>query len=431
MGKLSAFAVLLLVTSCLQAAVPAPPLQVLSGVWRADFNADASRVIVQHREGMLGIWDTVTGDPVPGDLGNLTIRGTYVTDAKAGRALVGLEGGGSRVFDLTTGAALSPMLEVSFEGSWNPPAGFSPDGTRVQVFEKAGRLVVLEVASGKKIAELDLPAGTEEREVSPSVAFSEDGNTALVLDGTGTLRRYHARTWQAEGEPMPHPDRDAYYVGFALSPDARHAVTFDSPGENGPMGSLQLWDLTTSRPLGEPLREQNGLSGRFLGNDRFLVTPGRGATRVVQVPSLETAIMLPRHDDVEASKATPTADGSHLISWGYNATVRSTDARTGKHAAIFSNRSQIQTVLTAPGSVWLAMDNTAFFREHHYDYYVVRLDPAEMRPKATLRLTGYLHRTILSPDATRLMVHEGGTHKERIRIFDAKTLKELPSTAAR
>jgi hypothetical protein len=74
------------------------------------------------------------------------------------------------------------------------------------------------------------------------------------------------------------------------------------------------------------------------------------------------------------------------------------------------------------------LDNTAFPLERRYDSYVVRLDLASMRPAARVRFSGYLHRQILSPQATRLMIHEGITDGERIRLFDAKTLKELPAS---
>lgn len=424
------FAAFALACAVHSAAEPAPDLRDLDGVWRADFNPDGSRLIVQLRDGRLGIWDGNDGTPVPGDLGTLTTRGTYVIDGAARRALVGLEGGGSRVFDLATGAALSPRLEISFEGSWNPPAGFSPDGSQVHVFEKEGACSILDVATGNKLATLSLPAVRKEREVTPLMKFGPDGGTAVVLDATGSLHRYDTNTWKATGTPLSHPDRDAYHVGFALAPDARHAVTFDSPGENGPDGTLQLWDLTTSQPIGQPLRAKNGLSARFIDNGRLLITPGRGETRVVKVPSLEPDFVLPRHDDVEASNAVITEESGHVLSWGYDGSVRRTDANTGKHSGAFTSRARVKEVFAASGGVWLTMDNTAFFLEKHYDYYVVRLDPAKMRPSATLRLTGFLHRAILSPDATRLMIHEGGTAKERIRLFDAGTLRELPCTAA-
>ena len=297
--------------------------------------------------------------------------------------------------------------------------------------EKNGAWTILEVATGKRVATLDLPPGAEDREVTPAVQFSKDGGAAFILDGAGTLHRYDTHTWKEEGSPLPHPDREAYHIGFEVSPDARHAVTFDSPGENGPMSTLQLWDLTTSRPLGEPLRGKNGLSASFLDPNRLLVTPGRGETRVVKVPSLETDLGLPRHDDVEASRAVISADGSYIFTWGYNSQVISTDTRTGKYAGMFSNRARVEGVLTAPGSVWVSLDNTAFLLERHYDFYIARLDPVKMQPTATLRLMNYLHRTILSPDASRLMIHEGSTDGERIRLFDAKTLTELPATAPR
>jgi hypothetical protein len=60
---------------------------------------------------------------------------------------------------------------------------------------------------------------------------------------------------------MTHPNRDGYWFAFDLSRDGKYAITSDGPGENGPEGYLQLWDLQKEEPIGEALKAQNGLSG--------------------------------------------------------------------------------------------------------------------------------------------------------------------------
>ncbi|WP_193210712.1 WD40 repeat domain-containing protein [Luteolibacter marinus] len=413
-------------------AAAAPELGELQGVWKASFNNDTSRIIVQMRDGNLGLWDSDSGEAISGELGSLTAKGQYVVDSGARRVLIGFEDGKSRVFDFKNGQPLSPPLDASFMEHRAPAAVFTPDGSRVAIMDKGGSCRIFEVATGKRVADIPLPAGSEEREIEPRILFTPDGKTTLLLDPTGTLHKLDAE-WKRSGSPMVHPNKSAYHIAASVSDDGRHAVTFDSPGENGPDGELQLWDLATCRPLGDPVSDQNGISGQFLaGNDRLLIAPGRGETRVVKIPSLELEFKLPRHDNVEASRALVTADGSKVFSFGYDPNVRLTDLGTGKHAGIFSSRARIESILTGPdaSTAWLVYDNTAFLLEGHHDGYVIRLDLKTMRPAASLRLTDYLHRTILSPDGTRLMTHTGGSDRERVRVFDAVSLKELSVTSA-
>ncbi|MEK6196148.1 MAG: WD40 repeat domain-containing protein [Deltaproteobacteria bacterium] len=269
---------------------------------------------------------------------------------------------------------------------------------------------------------------SEDREVNSNPTFSKDGEWAFVLDSTASLHRYNTRTWKESAPPMRHPNREKFHsCGFAISDDARYAVTFDAPGENGPDGQLQLWNVTTSQPINAPLSAQNGLSARFMnGGRRLLITPGRGNTRVVKLPSLETDFVLPRHDDVEASRALITTDGRSILTWGYDSRLILTDAVTGKNQGSSHNRARIQSAHTGPDPdfVWLTYDNTAFLLKGHYDCYVVRMDLKTMKPTAIVRVTDYLHRTILSRDGTRLMIHKGKTDHEVIRIFNAETLTD-------
>ena len=424
----SRFIVPLVLVSTLTIATAAPKLDQLKGVWRSDFNADASRVIVQMRDGGIGLWNATDGSPVAGNLGNLTTKGTYVIDSAARQVLVGAETGGSRVYDLTTGQALSPPMDMALVNQEGPvPAAFTPDGSQVMMITKGGAWRVHDVKSGNLVASVTLPPDSEDREIDPGPAFSKDGKSAFILDANATLHRYDTQTWKESGTPMQHPNQDAYSCGFALSDDGCHAVTFDGPGENGPSGSLQLWDLAQGGPIGAPLVAKNGMSGRFMdAGKRLLVSPGRGDVRVVKVPSMETDFVLPRHDDVEASRALVTTDGRKILTWGYNSMVHLTDSSTGKIAGVFSNRAQVRSVHVGPDSdsAWLVFDNSAFVLQGRYDYYVVRMDLGTMKPAAMIRFTAFLHRVIFSKDGSRIMVHKGTTDHEVIRLFDAKTFAE-------
>ena len=324
-------------------------------------------------------------------------------------------------------------MNISIKHENEPPAVFfSPDGSQVILFDDAGNCRIFEIKSGLEVIKVSLPQREVEREIRPGAAFSKDGKTVLIFDASATLHRYDVATWKESGQPMPHPDRNAYFCSFSISDDALHAVTFDAPGENGPEGSLQLWDVLKSRPLGEPMHAKNGMSGRFIdGGKRLLITPGRGDTRVVKIPSLETDIPLPRHDNVDASCAIVTADEKGILTYGYDSFVILTDASSGKLVKRYSNRAHVRNVITGQDAnvAWLVYDNSAFFNTGYDDYYIVRFDLGMMKPAATLRINGFINRSILSLDGTRLMIHVGKTDHERIRLFEAKSLKELPVTA--
>jgi WD40 repeat protein len=429
---------LLLSATSLSLAAPEVPKKIteLEGVWLANFNQNATRVIVQMRSGTLGLWDTEAGTPIPGDLGIHTTKGNYVVNDAANLAIILPLEGKPHAIDLSTGKSASPKFDATANKNHNGQSRvyFTPDSSSVIFFDDTNAARIFERSSGKLVSTLqptkNLP--DEANAPSPEIIFSEDGHTALILGENGILHRYDSRTWKKKGPSMPHPDRGADHYGFAASEDALHAVTFDSPGENGPSGQMQLWDIATSSAIGKPISARNGLSGHFFADGkRLLITPSRGETRVVSIPTLQTVATLPRHDDVEASRALLTNDESKVLTWGYDSRVTLTDASTGKHIGIYPGRARVKNVISGPepNTAIIIYDNTAFSLQGHYDYYVVKIGLEKMRPLRTLRIQKYLHRSILSPDGTRLMIHEGKTDKERIRLFDASTLVELPTTA--
>lgn len=134
---------------------------------------------------------------------------------------------------------------------------------------------------------------------------------------------------------------------------------------------------------------------------------------------------------MEASFARLTHDEQQIITWGSDSRTCLLEPATGKHRGIHSSTARLKRVLTSPypNQAFFLYDNTAFRR--HYDQYVVAMDLEKMRPVTSIRILDYIHNTILSPDGSGLMILEGKTDKERIRFFEARLLRELPSTARR
>src|SRR4051812_24977280 len=98
----------------------------LSGVANADFNHDASRVITRLRNDEIGIWDVEHGTRVVGELGPQSRSKRYELSTDQRFVLIGFEKG-SRVFDMTTAAPISPMLGAHVRDQIRVAAVFSPD----------------------------------------------------------------------------------------------------------------------------------------------------------------------------------------------------------------------------------------------------------------------------------------------------------------
>ena len=407
------------------AAAGAERLADLTGVFEAAFNHDGSRVLVRTREGALGLWNVATGAPVPGDLGTKAESDVWVWSADARRVLVGFKAGGARVFAADTGAALSPVFDVSLRDKTR--AAFSPDGQRVVLLDAAAA-VVLEVESGERLARipLALPEVDDEPPSTPAVRFTADGAQCLLMDRAGSVARYDARTWKPAGPKLRHPAApQAYNYGFALSADGRWVTTFDGPGENGPKGHLQIW-AAKGQALGKPLSAVNGMEGRFLGaTDRLLIRPGRGAGRVRALPGLK-GYAIRQHDEIEGPSVAASRDGKWLLSWGSDRSLFMLDAATGAMPGSHSSGVAIAQVLTDASGGYVLFDNTAFLQQNHHDFYVVKMDFADLTITHSRRFTEAVQRMDLAPDGGRLLIQLGPSERERLIFLNTHDLAPFP-----
>jgi len=403
------------------------PFAGLRGVTHAEFSPDGNRIVVVTRQPAIGIWDVASGKPVAGDLQPETAIGQHLFSADHRAVLVGFPDGGSRVFDTTTGKALTPRLDATLLEGESPRAAFSPDGKRVIILE-AEFASVFQIPGGQR--EAKLPAKTsgsdEEPDMNATAAFTSDGAQCLLLTGT-SVTRYDTATWKPIGKPLRHPAAEsAYHIGFALSPDNRWMVTFDDPGENGPKGHLQAWDLAKAKALGKPFVAVNGLEGCFSApGNRLLILPGRGEASVRELPSLKALATIKQHDEVEGPNATTTPDRKWLISWGSDRDLHLIEPATGKVVDRFAAGATISKVLPLPDStgVLVVCDNSTFLVHDHHDHYVLRFTFPEMRPTHTVRIVKFLAGVNLSPDGRSLALIAGKTDHEQLLLYSASTLQ--------
>jgi WD40 repeat protein len=410
----------------MEAAEPAR-LSELRGVWQAHFNHDASRLVIRTRGGEVGLWDAKKGTRINGDAAVKKPSNTYVMRPDLRKFLVGFKDGPARVFDASSGSAVSPVLDLSLREDGNPQAVFSPDGATILFFgEKESS--VLDVKTGKRIATISIPFELEERSDSTAAAlFASGGGKCFVMDAQGVVTAYETRSWTALGQPMKHPAAEsAYEFGFEVSNDAKWIVTFDGPGENGPKGQLQAWDVLANKPLGEPLSAVNGMSGRFLaGQDRVLVQSGRGDATVRELPSMAVAYSIKMHDELDGPKVEVFPNGKWLIAWGPDKKVDLIDAVSGSILKTHSSPVSVGGSMIAPDSslCYLEVDNSVFLGETHWDYYLQRFSVPDWNSTGSIRVANFLARRSLSSDGRWIIIVQGESDHERIAIYDAASMK--------
>ena len=85
----------------------------LREVSQANFNQDASRVVLRTGSGEVALWDTKKGTPITGDPALKKTAEAYVMSPDGRKVLVGFKDGHSRIFDATSGGTVSPVLDLS------------------------------------------------------------------------------------------------------------------------------------------------------------------------------------------------------------------------------------------------------------------------------------------------------------------------------
>ncbi|HMG04226.1 MAG TPA: WD40 repeat domain-containing protein [Chthoniobacterales bacterium] len=422
-------ACLFLASLTVKAAQPGR-LSDVRGVFQAHFNQDASRVLARTLTGQFGIWETKKGIPIAVDAALKKPVEGYVMSADGRRVLVGFKDGHARIFDTSTGAALSPVLDLALRESDNPQAIFSPDGSTL-IFFGEKETSVLDVKTGKKVASMAFPFEvTEGSGSTASAIFTKDGAKCFISDSGATVTCYETKKWTALGNPMSHPAAEkAYTYGFDASSDGKWVVTFDDPGENGPKGNLQVWDASTSKPLGPPLVGENGMSGRFLPDqNRVLVGPGRGEATVRDLPSMAVSYEIKKHDELDGPKVEVFQNGKWVLAWGPDKKFDLIDAATGKIVSSCSVPAQVMRVNLAPDSSafylgWDA-DNPPSGADQHSSA-LNRFSTPDLKAAGSINIPDYLSGQSLSPDGRCILILQGADDEERIAIFETATMKPL------
>jgi len=226
----------------------------------ARFSADGTRIVIVGSGRTAQVWDAATGKPV----GDALLHEEKVNFAQFNpdgtRIVTACDDGTVTVWDAATG---KPVGEALRHAGRVRKAEFSPDGRQIVTVRNDGNgqtLSVWDVASGKTIGQ-EFKQGQLLRD---SVWFSPDG-TRLVTILEGGDGKQSVQVWEvASGKVLLHIPTARTAV---FSPDGKRLVTAVEK-------TIQVWDVTSGKPLGDALDDDDWVSNLNFSSDGTRIVTG-------------------------------------------------------------------------------------------------------------------------------------------------------------
>ena len=310
----------------------APPLEHQGDVVSAMFSLDGTRVVTASADGMVRIWNVVTGRQLMGLEHRGEVRNTELSrdgarivtvsaDKKAhlwntatGQELAVLEHGGSRQGDDPRRGNLPSDRREGVRS-----AVFSPDGKYILTAGDDGTARLWDAATGKPFARWLLHRGSVQ-----SAAFNLDGTRIVTVSDDKTARVWGAAT----GHPLsPLLEHHSAVWAAAFSPDSRKVVTVSAET------TAHVWDAGTGRHLAMLAHQGIVVSAVFSPDGSRVVTASDDKTARVWDATTGAPLAPPLEHQGKVRSAAFSPDGARIVTASADQTARVWDARTGKSLA--------------------------------------------------------------------------------------------------
>jgi WD40 repeat protein len=319
------------------------------------FSPDGARFVTASTDGTSRIWQTGSGALLAtlngGD--KLVDAATFSPD---GQRVVAA---GDRVRLFTTAGAL--VWRTAIPHAWR--VWYCPDGKRILVGTHAGRLAVLDAATGALVAD-----AKEHQDRIESVAFTPDGarfavagwDSVVTIWDAATIKVIHRLTdhehavtsiaWSVDGHYLASADMDGVIelrrgdtgerIRFIRLPAATHAphLWFDRDGQTllvtAQDGSVRRIHLASGVVLDEFDSRAFGklMAGAFSFDGRTMVTTGVAGQITVWDLGVGNTVRVfahPVEERAEICYSELTRDRQRLVTASEDGAVRIWDAATG------------------------------------------------------------------------------------------------------
>lgn len=211
----------------------------------------------------------------------------------------------------------------------------SPDMKNVAIGLLSGELSVWDLEERTRIT-----SNMRHATLVHTIEFSRDGERLLSGGGDG-----EACIWNwSKGERIGEPLRlDGKVIGAHFSPDERQIITVRQVTKQQPAGGhyceVAFWDTRSRTVVGEPIRlDGYGMAAFSMDGSRVLTfdhsgpptnPPANGVAQILDARGgLASIAKLPH--DAGILDASFSADGSRVLTGGYDRVARLWDATTGK-----------------------------------------------------------------------------------------------------
>jgi len=342
------------------------------GVTNIRFTPDGTRLVTGSGDKTARLWDAITGKQLA------VLRNNDRTDglrlSSDGSKLATVSGKNVRLWDLATAKQIA-LLEgpsryagaISFspDGSklasgshdktvrlWDVATGrqlavfeghdgligFGPDGTRLVTYG-ANTLRILEVASGKELAVLKVPAFAQ-------LAFSRDGTRVATGSELGPVVIWDAHTGERLVELRGH-GRGFYNVP-AFSPDGKRLATCSSDR------TARLWDVATGKQLAVLEGHGAEISRLAFSPDgtRLATASADKTARLWDIPTGKQLAVCEGHSDAVTAIAF-APDGTRLVTGSADSTARLWGVSHGELLRAHLEAEAIERRLEERVTVWL------------------------------------------------------------------------------
>lgn len=368
--------------------------------------------------------------------------------APDGKRLVSASRDGlSRVLDTQTG---NEQLVLPRDGAPGRPAlraVFNADGTRIAVSSLDERVRLYDL-SGKQLAELGaIQRGKRSVRIHQStvrdLAFSPDGLSLVVGDGTGQVVRWDLRTTSAE--VIGQHDLGIDRIEISRHPDpnrGEHLILSVSQDR-----TARLWTLETGRALAVFSHERAISEARFSQDGRFVMTAARqdGSARLWSTESANPlAARMDQEDhvwhvamteapaisggDARALLIATAADDGRVEVWKDDR--QSSAASPIRLKSLDGHQGRVRRVEFSPSARWLTSagsDGTARLWALHTDTACALRVASQDQ---VCRTAGALdcpnvYRVLFAPDE-RWLLTASSDPDQPVRFWDPETCAALP-----
>ncbi|MEV3901101.1 TIR domain-containing protein [Mycobacterium sp. NPDC050551] len=328
----------------------APMLGQKGGVWTLSFSPDGTRLLSGSQDGTIRLWDVGIRRPLIGHIGGVS---SVAVSPDGKRIASAGDDGTVRLWDAANGRPIGKPLVVSDKPLSS--VAFGPDGRRLAIAGVDGFVRMWNADTGTAIG---TPIDPGQGPLT-SVAFSPDGRRLAIgggdtsvgveSDRDGTVQLWDVTTFRPVGEPRRHGER---VNSLAFSPDGNRIVSGGDEGDN--TGSVRLWDTNTGQlvaatTIGEERRivwavtfSPDGHRVAAAGVDGFIEILDANGLGIVGQP-------MEGHEDRGVSLAY-SPDGRTIASASRDETIRLWNVESGQQVgdALTAHTDNVNSVVFTP-----------------------------------------------------------------------------------